>query len=93
MIDGTGSTQAIQIILLHVVEEIHIRIPTLYFSMRIIAGKSIKEFFNEVYEETGNEASKVIESSIDAINDKSGAKPLSIPVTGKSSGSHYRYRQ
>jgi nucleotide-binding universal stress UspA family protein len=36
--ETTNSMQDIQIILLHVIEEIHIRIPSLYFSLRLIAG-------------------------------------------------------
>ncbi len=45
------TTESIQIILLHIVEEIHIRIPNLYFGLRILAGKSMKKFFEEVYED------------------------------------------
>jgi nucleotide-binding universal stress UspA family protein len=77
----TSSVNDIQIILLHVVEEIHIRIPSLYFSVRIIAGKPLKEFFNEVYEEMRIESSKMlddtkkrIESTIQIDNDKGGTK-------------------
>ena len=45
--ETTNSKQDIQIILLHVIEEIHIRIPSLYFSLRLIAGKpmnSLKKY-------------------------------------------------
>jgi hypothetical protein len=43
----TNSTQegGIQIILLHVVEEIHLRIHNFYIGLRIIAGKPLKEYF------------------------------------------------
>ena len=40
--------EGIQIILLHVVEEIHIRIPNMYIGYRIIAGKPLKEFFKYI---------------------------------------------
>ena len=86
----TSSVNDIQIILLHVVEEIHIRIPSLYFSVRIIAGKPMKEFFNEVYEEMRNEASKMlddtkkrIESTIQIDNDKGGTKLSTRSVIGR----------
>ena len=88
----TNSMQAggesIQIILLHVIEEIHIRIPSLYFSLRLIAGKPMKEFFKEIYEEMRKEASKMlddtkkrIESSIKINSEKRGIKPSSLSVT------------
>ena len=35
--------ERIQIILLHVVEEIHVRIPNVYIDLRIIAGKPTSE--------------------------------------------------
>jgi nucleotide-binding universal stress UspA family protein len=57
------TTENIQIILLHIVEEIHIRIPNLYFGVRILAGKPVKEFFKEVYEEMRNEALKMLEDT------------------------------
>ncbi len=87
----TNSTQeeGIQIILLHVVEEIHIRIPNFYIGLRIIAGKPLKEYFKEVYEEMRNEASKMlddikkhIESTIQINIDKRGTKlsPSSLVV-------------
>jgi nucleotide-binding universal stress UspA family protein len=57
------TTENIQIILLHIVEEIHIRIPNLYFGLRIIAGKPLKEFFKEVYEEMKNEALKMLDDT------------------------------
>lgn len=76
-----------QIILLHVIEEIHVRIPNLYLSIRIIAGKPVKEFFKEVYEEMRKEASKMlddtkkrIESSIKINSEKSSTKPSSLSV-------------
>jgi hypothetical protein len=53
--------EGIQIILLHVVEEIHVRFPNMYIGLRIIAGKPLKEFFKEVYEEMSNEASKMLD--------------------------------
>jgi nucleotide-binding universal stress UspA family protein len=88
----TNSMQAggesIQIILLHVIEEIHVRIPNMYISLRIIAGKPLKEFFNEVYEEMRNESSKMledtkkrIESSLIIDSDKRRTKPSSLSVT------------
>jgi nucleotide-binding universal stress UspA family protein len=86
----TNSMQAegIQIMLLHVVEEIHIRIPTLYLSLRIIAGKPMKELFEEVYEQMKNEASKMledtkkrIESAIQINGDKRGTRLPSQSVT------------
>jgi nucleotide-binding universal stress UspA family protein len=86
----TNSTQEgdIQIILLHI-EEIHIRIPNFYIGLRIIAGKPLKEYFKEVYEEMRNEASKMlddikkrIESTIQINIDKRGTKlsPRSLVV-------------
>ena len=75
--DITNSIQGIQIVLLHVIEEIHIRIPNMYIGLRIIAGKPLKEFFKEVYEEMRNESSKMladtkkrIESAIQINSDK-----------------------
>jgi nucleotide-binding universal stress UspA family protein len=82
----TNSMQGgIQIILLHVIEEIHVHIPNMYIGLRIIAGKPLKEFFKEVYEEMRNEASKMlddtkkrIESSIQIDSNKGDTK-LSPP--------------
>lgn len=82
----TNSMQGgIQIILLHVIEEIHVRIPNMYIGLRIMAGKPMKEFFEEVYEEMRNEASKMlddtkkrIESSIQIDSNKGDTK-LSPP--------------
>jgi nucleotide-binding universal stress UspA family protein len=81
---NTNSTQGkrdIQIILLHVVEEIHVRFPNMYIGLRIIAGKPLKEFFKEVYEEMSNEASKMlddikkrIELAIQINSDKRGTR-------------------
>ena len=59
--DTTNPMQKIQIILLHVVEQVHIRIPSLYLSLRLIAGKPMKEFYEELYEEMKNEASKMLD--------------------------------
>ena len=79
----TNSMQegGIQIILLHVIEEIHVRIPNMYIGLRIIAGKPLKEFFDEVYEGMRNEASKMlndtkkrIESTIQIDSDKGDTK-------------------
>jgi nucleotide-binding universal stress UspA family protein len=86
----TNSTQeSIEIILLHVVEEIHIRIPNVYIGLRIIAGKPLKEYFKEIYEDMRNEASKMlddikkrIESTIQINVEKRGTKlsPISLVV-------------
>ncbi|MGB8035819.1 MAG: hypothetical protein WCF03_18550 [Nitrososphaeraceae archaeon] len=57
--ETTDPMQGIQIILLHAIEEIHIRIPSLYFSLRLIAGKP-----EETYEEMKNDASNVYMCSI-----------------------------
>ena len=86
---GPNSNEnAIQIILLHVVEQIHIRIPSLYFSMRILAGKPMKVFYKQVYEEMKNEATKMlngtkkrIESSITVNSNKRDTKVSSPYVT------------
>jgi nucleotide-binding universal stress UspA family protein len=59
---GTN-TENIQIILLHIVEEIHIRIPNLYFGLRILAGKPMKKFFEEVYEDMKNESLKMLDDT------------------------------
>jgi len=86
--EATNSMQDIQIILLHVIEEIHVRIPNLYVSLRIIAGKPVKELFKEVYEEMRKEASKMlddtkkrIEPSVKINSEKSSTKPSSLSVT------------
>jgi nucleotide-binding universal stress UspA family protein len=86
----TNSTQeSIQIILLHVVEEIHIRIPNVYIGLRMIAGKPLKEYFKGIYEDMRNEASKMlddikkrIESTIHINIEKRGTKlfPSSLVV-------------
>jgi nucleotide-binding universal stress UspA family protein len=57
------TTKNIQIILLHIVEEIHIRIPNLYFGLRILAGKPMKKFFEEVYEDMKNESLKMLDDT------------------------------
>jgi nucleotide-binding universal stress UspA family protein len=69
--ESTDPMQDIQIILLHVIEEIHVRIPNLYVSLRIIAGKPVKEFFKEVYEEMRKEASKMLDDTRNALNQAS----------------------
>jgi hypothetical protein len=53
----------IQTILLHLIEEIHVRIPNMYIGLRIIAGKPLKEFFKEVYEEMRNEVLKMLDDT------------------------------
>jgi nucleotide-binding universal stress UspA family protein len=86
--ETTNSMQDIQIILLHVIEEIHIRIPNMYIGIRIMAGKPLKEFFKEVYEEMSIEASKMlddakkrIESAIQTNSENSSTKPSHLSVT------------
>ena len=86
--ETTNSKQDIQIILLHVIEEIHIRIPNMYIGIRIMAGKPLKEFFKEVYEEMSIEASKIlddakkrIESAIQTNSDNSSTKLSHLSVT------------
>jgi len=59
--NNASHKQKIQIILLHVVEQVHIRIPSLYLSLRLVAGKPMKEFYEELYEEMKNEASKMLD--------------------------------
>jgi hypothetical protein len=101
---GPNSNEnAIQIILLHIVEQIHIRIPSLYFSMQILAGKPMKVFYKEVCEEMKNEATKMlnhtkkrIESSITVNSNKKDTKVSSPYVSSnnrKSRRSYYRYCQ
>jgi nucleotide-binding universal stress UspA family protein len=86
----TNSTQeeGIQIILLHVVEEIHIRIPNMYIGIRIMAGRPLKEYFKELYQEMSIEASKMlddvkkrIESTIQTNSDNSSTKLSHLSVT------------
>ena len=80
--------EGIQIILLHVVEEIHVRFPNMYIGLRMLAGKPLKVFFKEVYEEMRNEASKMLDdtkkqlkSAIKInIDNKSKVLPLSVTV-------------
>lgn len=88
--EATNSMQGegIQIILLHVVEEIHVRFPNMYIGLRMLAGKPLKEFFKEVYEEMGNEASKMLEdtkkrleSAIKTNGDNKSTKLLPLSVT------------
>ena len=86
---GSDSNEnTIQMILLHVVEQIHIRIPSLYFSMRILAGKPMKEFYKEMYEEMKDEAAKMlndtkkrIKSSITVNSNNKDTKASSPYVT------------
>ena len=79
--------EGIQIILLHVVEEIHVRFPNMYIGLRMLAGKPLKDFFKEVYEEMGNEASKMLEDtkkrleSAIKIDRDNKSKVLSLSVT------------
>jgi hypothetical protein len=44
---ANSTQESIQIILLHVVEEIHIRIPNVYIGLRIIVGKPLKEYLRK----------------------------------------------
>ena len=68
---------------------LNVEIPFLqHVSIRIIAGKPVKEFFKEVYEEMRKEASKMlddtkkrIKSSVEINSDKSGTKPSSLSFT------------
>ena len=87
--ETTNSMQGIQIILLHVVEEIHVRFPNMYIGIRMLAGKPLKEFFKEVYEEMRNEASKMLDDTkkrleaairIDGDNRSTKILPLSVTV-------------
>ena len=55
--------EGIEIILLHVVEEVHVRFPNMYIGLRMLAGKPLKEFFKEVYEGMRNEASKMLDDT------------------------------
>jgi nucleotide-binding universal stress UspA family protein len=80
--------EGIQIILLHVVEEIHVRFPNMYIGLRMLAGKPLKEFFKEVYEEMRNEALKMLddtkkqlESAIHIDRDNKSTKLLPLSVT------------
>ena len=40
--------EGIEIILLHVIEEIHVRFPNMYIGLRMLACKPLKVFFKEV---------------------------------------------
>jgi nucleotide-binding universal stress UspA family protein len=60
----------------------------MYIGLRIIAGKPLKEFFKEVYEEMSIEASKMlddakkrIESAIQTNSENSSTKPSHLSVT------------
>jgi nucleotide-binding universal stress UspA family protein len=83
-----GGGEGIEVILLHVVEEIHIRFPNMYIGLRMLAGKPLKVFFKEVYEEMRKEASKMLEdtkkrleSAIRIDRDNRSTKPLPLSVT------------
>ena len=80
--------EGIEIILLHVVEEVHVRFPNMYIGLRLFAGKPLKIFYKEVYGEMRKEASKMLEDTkkqlesamqIDGDN-KSRVLPLSVTV-------------
>lgn len=78
----------IEIILLHVVEEIHIRFPNMYIGLRMLADKPLNVFFKEVYEEMRKEASKMLEdtkkrleSAIQIDMDDESTKLLPLYVT------------
>jgi nucleotide-binding universal stress UspA family protein len=79
--------ESFEIILLHVVEEIHVRFPNMYIGLRMLAGKPLKVFFKEVYEEMRNEASKMLEDtkkrleSAIKIDRDNKSKVLSLSVT------------
>lgn len=84
-----GGGEGIEVILLHVVEEIHIRFPNMYIGLRMLAGKPLKVFFKEVYEEMRKEASKMLEDTkkrlesairIDRDNISTNLLPLSVTV-------------
>ena len=55
-----GGGEGIEVILLHVVEEIHIRFPNMYIGLRMLAGKPLKVFFKEVYEEYASKTEQII---------------------------------
>jgi nucleotide-binding universal stress UspA family protein len=91
---GTETTNSmhegggIEIILLHVVEEVHVHFPNMYNGLRMLAGKPLKEFFKEVYEGMRNEASKMLddtkkqlESAIKVDRDNKSTKVLPLSVT------------
>jgi nucleotide-binding universal stress UspA family protein len=88
--ETTNSMQGecIEIILLHIVEEIHVRFPNIYIGLRMLAGKPLKVFFKEVYEEIRKESSKMLEdtkkrleSAIQIDRDNTSTKPLPLSVT------------
>jgi len=81
--------EGIQIILLHVVEEVHVRFPNMYIGLRLFAGKPLKIFYKEVYEEMRKEAFKMLEDTkkqlesamqIDRDNKSTKVLPLSVTV-------------
>jgi nucleotide-binding universal stress UspA family protein len=80
--------EGIEIILLHVVEEVHVRFPNMYIGLRMLAGKPLKVFFKGVYEEMRKEASKMLEdtkkrleSAIQINRDNTSTKLLPLSVT------------
>jgi nucleotide-binding universal stress UspA family protein len=88
--ETTNSLQGegIEITLLHVVEEIHVRFPNMYIGLRMLAGKPLNIFFKEVYEEMRKEASKMlddtkkrIESAIQIDMDDESTKLMPLSVT------------
>jgi nucleotide-binding universal stress UspA family protein len=79
----------IEIILLHVVEEIHVRFPNMYIGLRMLAGKPLNVFFKEVYEEMRKEASKMLEDTkkrfesailVDMDDESTKLLPLSVTI-------------
>lgn len=79
----------IEITLLHVVEEVHVRFPNMYIGLRMLAGKPLNVFFKEVYEEMRKEASKMLEDTkkriesaiqIDIDNTSTNLLPLSVTI-------------
>ena len=73
---------------MHVVEEVHVRFPNMYIGLRLFAGKPLKLFYKEVYEEMRKEASKMLddtkkqlESAIKIDEDNKSPKVLPLSVT------------
>ena len=60
--------EGIEIILLHVIEEIHVRFPNMYIDLRMLACKPLKVLFKEVYEEMRKEDSKMLEDTKKRLN-------------------------
>ena len=44
-------------------EEVHVRFPNMYIGLRLFAGKPLKLFYKEVYEEMRKEASKMLDDT------------------------------